>query len=289
MRKFKKIQGYRLLGLLTGLGLLVGVPLAYAGKNSPPPPVEQARFSFEPVNPEEWTQTQDQVTVVLEVIDTTNYEDYSKVWRRVEYIHKDSGVSQTLRWTACQFPMFKAVVDNGSDQTLKLRSRASGSSDEVIVALDDQEGETLYAARKDNLYEGKDVAYRATAEMNGRDPDQMTRDLRQADEELAQSIPFLTDDATVLPSRKSTFYVCFKYAPWGSDGTAFDRWMRSPNELVLGLYDVPVSRDESGAVLRKTRYEFKVKVAEWKWIYRYAWDPKARTWWVQEPEIQRVR
>lgn len=263
--------------------LLAWTPRADAGREDPPPPVERTHFSFEPALPRGWRQTRNQVTVELGVIDATNYQAHPEVWREVPYVHKDSGAVEKLPWAACQFPMFQAVVQNSSPQALRF-----GRS-EVITMLSDSAGATLYAATRDDLLDGKEPLWRMAAQMNGWDPEAMTRDLARADEQMARSLPLVTGEATALPGDTSTFYACFFYEPWSGDPTAIERWMRSHDELVLGLYDVPVARDEAGAILNKTSYEFKVKVAEWRWIYRYAWDQKARTWWVQEPEIERVR
>lgn len=278
------LRAFHLAACVLLCGMPEPGPTPGGGRKEPPPPVERTHFSFEPVEPRGWTQTSDQVTVELAVIDAANYREHSQVWREISYVHKDTGRVEQLPWAACQFPLFRLSVENGSEQALYL-GRPAG----VVALLADPAGATLYPATREDLLDGKAPLWGMAAQMNGRDPEELARDLQRTDEQMAASLPLITDGSAVLPGEGGTFYACFFWEPWDGEAAGIQEWMRSHDELVLGLYDVPAARDETGAVPKKTRYEFKVRVAEWRWIYRYAWDPKTRTWWVQEPEEVRVR
>ncbi len=258
---------------IIALGIMPADSRARKQQTSPYPDVDQRSFSFELLGTEGASINAEQVTIDMTIIDEMNILQHPKVTATFEYDQIVMGSGETTRKprliTACQLPMFKMSVKNESDQALKLRSAASGGP-EVLVALDDGE-DVLYAERRDSLFQGREIDYRTWAtDDRAANPDSYVAEMARQQQMLAQGMQFLTDDTTVLPGRSSSFYVCFKYAPWGSgrDGTV--RWMQPREELVLGLYDVPVLRDEAGDVLKKSTFEYPIKVSEWNlhWTYQ---------------------
>jgi len=269
--------------------VLLFIPSALA---KPPADVTQHRYglrSKNPATPVQETQEKEQVKVGITVYSDLNYTENPAMWFNRSFNSKH-GYPMDSQQTVCMTPFFKVEVTNSSDQSLKMRSSASGSSDEVIVAFDDDQGNTLTALRKDNIMDGIRTRARRFAELNAADVGADTAASVKANEEALAKVRFLTDNETILPGRTSTFHVCFDWTtmPTTRDAQGSDEaWQKTRTDVTVGIYDVPVARDAAGAVQKKTNYQFAFQVSEYKFFYTYA--KKGLGWDLQKPEITKVR
>ena len=221
---------------------------------------DKVRVKFVPKDAAALTVTKDQVSFSVSVLDGTNYKADENVWAHFKISGK-GGTTVQFDDVACQFPFLNVVVQNGSEQTLKLRSK--GSNDEVVVAMDDDQGNTINALKKDKMRESARASYAQFAQARAANPAEATTQLMTAFESVLNKLPFLTDDVTILPGRKAKFYTCFEYVPGAADDQEInEKFFKSRKEITIGFYDVPVQRDAAGNVQKKTSYQFTFKVAK---------------------------
>ncbi|MFC1889152.1 hypothetical protein ACFL4G_05290 [Thermodesulfobacteriota bacterium] len=266
MHKNKSEACLFFFAILITLTAIVGVSLAET----------RTRIGLIPKDENALSLTKDQITFTVSNIDMTNYKEDTNVWSHYQFEGKNRS-TVSFDDVACQPPFFKIVVQNNSDQTLKLRSRASGSSDEVIVVIDDETGNTIEALRKEKILETLSVTYKRFAEKNASNPQEAVPTLISNAEAMLNRLPLLTEDKTILPGRRATFYTCFEYVPGASDEQEVNEWFKDKNEITLGFYDVPVARDAAGVVQKKTSYQFTFKVAEWREQWEIVKKGKKRT------------
>lgn len=250
--------------------VMVGVlVIDTAAKKKQLEPEYRTRIGLVPQDSSAISVTKEQVTFTVSVIDMTNYEEDTNVWSHYEIEGKTTGSTISFNDMACQPPFFRIVVENGSDQTLKLRSHASGSSDEVIVVLDDELHNTVEGLRKERMNETLATIYRRFAEKYAANPQEAAVSMISNAEAMLLRMPLLTEDMTVLPGRRRSFYTCFEYVPGAINEQEINEWFTNKSTVTLGFYDVPVSRDEAGNVQKKTSYQFTFNVAEWLERYEY--------------------
>jgi hypothetical protein len=149
-----------------------------------------------------------------------------------------NGAPLYIRIPVCQHPFFLVTVANKSDQILKLRSAGPGG-DEVVVVMEDEQGSTIEATRKKVFL------------------DQLA---------AMKSVPGA--EKTVDPQKASTLM----------KDEYLQRWFESRNEMTLGFFDVPVSRDAGGAVKKKTSYQVKFLVKMWKDRWEYEAREETKSW-----------
>lgn len=253
MDKNKSVTRLFFFVILLTLTVIVGIALAET----------RTRIGLIPKDDTALSLTKDQITFTVSAIDMTNYKEDTNIWSHYKIEGKNRS-TVSFDDVACQPPFFKIVVQNDSEQTLKLRSNASGSSDEVIVVIDDETGNTIQALRKEKIHESLFISYKRFAEKNASNPQEALPSLMSNAEAMLGRIPLLTEDKTILPGRRATFYTCFEYVPGASDDQEVNEWFKDKNEITLGFYDVPVNRDAAGVVQKKTSYQFMFKVAEWR-------------------------
>ena len=212
---------------------------------------------FVPKDPAAMTATKEQVSFTVSVLDGTNYKADTNVWARFKVVGK-SGKDIEFDDVACQFPFLQIVVQNGSDQTLKLRGK--GSNEEVVVAMDDDQGNTINALKKEKMREAYAASYRSFIKKSNL-PDAALQSLIEQSDAMLQRLPFLSEDVTILPGRKAKFYTCFEYVPGAGSNREVNEWFKSRKEITIGFFDVPVQRDAAGTVQKKTSYQFPFKVS----------------------------
>lgn len=250
-------RGVAAIGAVVAVGAGAFAGLAFAGGETR---LERTRIDFEILDGA--TRTQDQVSMTIEVVDAAKQASIPGFSFAYEFQAATGTAVGTMG--ACTQPYFRVTAENQSEQTLKLRSSASGSSDEVIVALDDDQGSTLTATRRQEVLTNLSAAIHSSARKLAVDPVQAEADLVEKSTQMVAGLKFLTDDATILPGRKASFLVCFDYVPGVYIQEEEYKWFAGRSDLTLGIYDVPVLRDASGIAQKKTNFQYKLKVHEYK-------------------------
>jgi hypothetical protein len=201
----------------------------------------------------------DQVSFSVSVIDRSSYKSDRNLWTHFE-IKAKSGGKIRFDDVACQFPLFSVLIQNNSDRTLRLGEVGSGSNDEMAVVIDDGRGNKITALRKDELRQALRSGYAKFAQARAANPDEAASQLVAQSEVMLQRLPLLTEDVTVLPASKAKFYTCFEYVPGAADDEELYEWFAGRNEITLDFVDVPVLRDNAGAVQKSANYQFIFKI-----------------------------
>jgi hypothetical protein len=221
---------------------------------------EKVRIKFVPKDPAALTVVKEQVSFSVSVLDGTNYKTDENVWAHFQIAGK-GGATIQFDDVACQFPFLNVTVQNNSDQTLKIRGK--GSSDEVVVAMDDEQGNTINALTKDKMRDSSRATYSKFTQSRAANPAEALTQLMDSFDAMLNKLRFLTEDVTILPGRKAKFYTCFEYVPGASDDQEInEKFFKTRKEVSIGFYDVPVQRDAAGNVKKKTSYQFAFKVVK---------------------------
>jgi len=201
----------------------------------------------------------------------SNFKDYPDL--SIKFDFKTKSGSQPGSLTVCQLPLFMIEMKNESDQTLKVDGKDDGGGDEVIIAIEDDTGETIDARRKEEMMirgaglESLSASFQKSGVVDV--PAALQYLVAQA-KELVERTPVLTGRYNILPGRKRSFLACFRYVPSDIATTEqIEGWFKTRKSLAFGLYDLPVQRDESGHVMKKTNFQFTFEVARWKDHYDY--------------------
>jgi len=262
----------RRLASVAGIGAIAGcAPNAATPETAPqrlpqpPTAVDRSRNAFEPVGGvNALTQVKDQIQITILPIDLKTYLDFPELY--LNYRLEDrKGLVGNISF--CSVPLFRFGVTNLSDQTLRINGPEVGGADEVIVAVEVDAQPMVEATRKAAAMERINATLVPFARSSAT-PEATFTALSADAAALIEGIPILTGRVAVLPGRTQRFFACFEYGG-AHTRDAVTAWFRNKSRLTVGLYDIPVKRDQAGVVLKKTSYQFAFAVTEWVDHYEY--------------------
>lgn len=255
--------------------LLAELPAAAKKPEAPPPLPPERRIGLEPADGAPLTVTKDQVEVTVQPVDFTNYTAKESLLFKAD-VRTATG-SNAVTLVVCQPPFFEIQLRNTSDQTLGINGLEAGGTDAIIVALEDDKEEMLEAARKAKIKEvGQGLAPMLAAD--AADKASTIAEIGKGWNDLIDGVPVLTGRYNILPGRKKTFYACFLYVERAATPKDIVQWFEGKDQVTFGIYDIPVERDQAGATMRKTSFQFTFKVAEFEDHYGWTLAEDGQRW-----------
>lgn len=258
--------GVEMNGLLFGLSLVslvaISAPAQAEQKPTPPPPLPPFyRIELEPADGvPSLSIEKDQVLITVRAIDHRNFKDDPSLSEPITYVDK-KGVTVPTHIPACSLPFFRVTIENRSGQTLKINGPDIGGPDEVIVAAEDDKEVVIEAKRRSETDLSKSQReLRSWAESAAGNPAEAIPKFLSALEAISARSPYLSGRANILPGKKATFFACFDWAPGATSEKAAAEPFKTRKTLSLGIYDLPVERDEGGIAKKKTFFNFKFNV-----------------------------